>query len=171
MNGGRGVGSEDGFDISASLSKDGSDVSAALSKDVSDVSAALSMDGGGAVDSEDGSDISVSFSKEGERIFSDLPETYWMIGLTPIMTCFLSFIWIVLMRFLASFMVWSSILTVFLDTCTLQEFQPCMEQCQGAMCQDYSWMQFVNDFGLYWGVLFCSAFGKIVLAGVYSQCY
>jgi len=272
----------------------------------------------------------------GERIFSDLAETYWMIGLALIGACFLSFIWIVLMRFLASFMVWISILTVFLgtggllgycgyrlyfvwistdpethknifqlnwtpeivddflkqrdtwlaftiilgiifiiivllflflrqriliaialieqgskavgqmfsslffpiipfllqlvvvgwflvialylaswgeqeyrvayknnvdcssvpsctksvngstatpyqsnDTCTLQEFQPCMEQCQGAMCQfvkytknkDYSWMQFVNVFGLYWGVFFCSAFGEIVLAGVFSQWY
>jgi len=272
----------------------------------------------------------------GERIFSDLSETYWMIGLALIGACFLSFIWIVLMRFLASFMVWISILTVFLgtggllgycgyrlyfvwistdpethknifqlnwtpeivedflkqrdtwlaftiilgiifviivllflflrqriliaialieqgskavgqmfsslffpiipfllqlvvvgwflvvalylaswgeqeyrvafknnvdcssvpgctrtvngstaapyqsnDTCALQEFQPCMEQCEGAMCQfvkytknkDYSWMQFVNVFGLYWGVFFCSAFGEIVLAGVFSQWY
>eukprot|EP00091_Calanus_sinicus_P007089 TRINITY_DN1798_c0_g1_i2.p1 TRINITY_DN1798_c0_g1~~TRINITY_DN1798_c0_g1_i2.p1 ORF type:complete len:344 (-),score=69.57 TRINITY_DN1798_c0_g1_i2:1062-2093(-) len=50
----------------------------------------------------------------GERVFSDLRETYWMIGLALIGACIVSFIWIVLMRFLASFMVWVSILTVFL---------------------------------------------------------
>ena len=32
-------------------------------------------------------------------------------------------------------------------------------------------MQFVNVFGLYWGVFFFSAFGEIVLAGVFSQWY
>jgi len=52
----------------------------------------------------------------GERIFSDLKETYWMIGLALIGACILSFVWIVLMRFLASFMVWTSILLVFLGT-------------------------------------------------------
>ena len=35
--------------------------------------------------------------------------------------------------------------------------------------QDYSWMQFTNLFGLYWGVFFFSAFGEMVLAGVFSQ--
>jgi len=272
----------------------------------------------------------------GERIFSDLKETYWMIGLALIGACLLSFIWIVLMRFLAGFMVWVSILAVFLgtgsllgycayrlyfvwissdpetlknifqlnwtpeivedflkqrdtwiaftilvgvvffiivclflflrqriliaialieqgskavgqmfsslffpiipflmqlvvvgwflivalylsswgeqeyrvafknnrdcsnfeacsrtvnnslpvpyksnDTCTSKEFQPCIDVCPEAMCQfvkytknqDYSWMQFVNVFGLYWGVFFCSAFAELVLAGVFSQWY
>eukprot|EP00092_Neocalanus_flemingeri_P022536 GFUD01024438.1.p1 GENE.GFUD01024438.1~~GFUD01024438.1.p1 ORF type:complete len:770 (+),score=149.75 GFUD01024438.1:193-2502(+) len=272
----------------------------------------------------------------GERIFMDLKETYWMIGLALIGACILSFVWIVLMRFLASFMVWVSILTVFLgiggllgysgyrlyfvwlstdpethknifqlnwtpeivddflkqrdtwmaftiilgiiflvivllflflrqrimiaialieqgskavgqmfsslffpiipfllqlvvvgwflvvalylaswgeqeyrvafkndrdcsqfegcsqsvngsdsvpyqsnDTCTPEEFKPCIDSCPEAMCQfvkytknkDYSWMQFVNVFGLYWGVFFFSAFGEIVLAGVFSQWY
>jgi len=51
-----------------------------------------------------------------ERIFSDLKDTYWMIGLGLIGACILSFVWIVLMRFLASFMVWTSILLVFLGT-------------------------------------------------------
>ena len=37
--------------------------------------------------------------------------------------------------------------------------------------QDYSWMQFTNLFGLYWGVFFFSAFGEMVLAGVFSQWY
>ena len=37
----------------------------------------------------------------GERVFSDLAETWWMIGLSMIGACILSFIWIVLMRFLA----------------------------------------------------------------------
>jgi len=50
----------------------------------------------------------------GERIFSDLKETYWMIGIALIGACIISFLWIVLMRFLAGFMVWSSILLVFL---------------------------------------------------------
>ena len=30
-------------------------------------------------------------------------------------------------------------------------------------------MQFTNIFGLYWGVFFFSAFGEMVLAGVFSQ--
>ena len=63
------------------------------------------------------------------------------------------------------------------DTCTPKEFQPCIDACPEAMCQfvkytknkDYSWMQFVNVFGLYWGVFFFSAFGEMVLAGVFSQ--
>jgi len=272
----------------------------------------------------------------GERVFSDLRETYWMIGLALIGACVLSFIWIVLMRFLASFMVWVSILAVFLgvggllgycsyrlyfiwlstdpethknifqlnwtpeivedflnqrdtwlaftiilgiiflvivllfiflrqriliaialieqgskavgqmfsslffpiipfllqlvvvgwflvvamylsswgeqeyrvsfknnrdcsridacartvnesfpipyqanDTCIPQEFEPCKQECPEAHCnfvkytknKDYSWMQFINVFGLYWGVFFFSAFGEIVLAGVFSQWY
>ena len=37
----------------------------------------------------------------GERVFSDLAETWWMIGISMIGACILSFIWIVLMRFLA----------------------------------------------------------------------
>ena len=49
-----------------------------------------------------------------ERIFNDLVQTYWMIGIALIGACILSFIWIVLMRFLAGFMIWSSILIVFL---------------------------------------------------------
>ena len=32
-------------------------------------------------------------------------------------------------------------------------------------------MQFVNVFGLYWGVFFFAAFGEMVLAGVFSQWY
>ena len=34
---------------------------------------------------------------------------------------------------------------------------------------DVSWMQVFNLFGLYWGVFFFSAFGEIVLAGVFSE--
>ena len=37
----------------------------------------------------------------GEKIFSDLSETWWMIGLALVGACILSFIWIVLMRFLS----------------------------------------------------------------------
>jgi len=52
----------------------------------------------------------------GERIFSDLKDTYWMIGIALIGACLLSFIWIILMRFITGFMVWGSILIVFLGT-------------------------------------------------------
>ena len=37
----------------------------------------------------------------GERVFSDLAETWWMIGLSLIAACLLSFVWIFLMRYLA----------------------------------------------------------------------
>jgi hypothetical protein len=37
----------------------------------------------------------------GERIFSDLSETWWMIGISLVGACILSFTWILLMRFLA----------------------------------------------------------------------
>ena len=47
-------------------------------------------------------------------MFNDLAKTYWMIGIALIGACILSFIWIVLMRFLAGFMIWTSILIVFL---------------------------------------------------------
>ena len=32
-------------------------------------------------------------------------------------------------------------------------------------------MQFVNVFGLYWGIFFFSAFGELVLAGVFARWY
>ena len=37
----------------------------------------------------------------GERVFSDLSETWWMIGISLVGACILSFTWILLMRFLA----------------------------------------------------------------------
>ena len=37
----------------------------------------------------------------GERVFSDLADTYWIIGLALIGACVLSFTWILLIRFLA----------------------------------------------------------------------
>ena len=49
-----------------------------------------------------------------EGVFNDLAKTYWMIGIALIGACILSFIWIVLMRFLAGFMIWTTILIVFL---------------------------------------------------------
>merc|ERR550519_283297 len=49
----------------------------------------------------------------GERVFSDLTDTYWMIGLALIGACVVSFIWIVLMRCLAGIMVWFTILLIF----------------------------------------------------------
>merc|ERR1719323_608747 len=55
----------------------------------------------------------------GENVFEDLHETYYMIGIALVGACILSFIWIILMRFLASIMVWTSILIVFLGTGSL----------------------------------------------------
>ena len=52
-------------------------------------------------------------------MFEDLHETYYMIGIALVGACILSFIWIILMRFLASIMVWTSILIVFLGTGSL----------------------------------------------------
>jgi len=65
------------------------------------------------------------------------------------------------------------------DTCTPDTFKECKSACQGANCifikytknQDYSWMQFINVFGLYWGVFFWAAFAELVLAGVFAQWY
>ena len=50
----------------------------------------------------------------GERVFNDLADTWWMIGLAYIGCCFLSFFWIVLMRFFAGIMVWTSMGLVFI---------------------------------------------------------
>ena len=43
----------------------------------------------------------------GEKVFADLQETYWMIGIALIGACLLSFIWIILMRFITGVMVWA----------------------------------------------------------------
>ena len=56
-------------------------------------------------------------------------------------------------------------------------FAECAEKCPDASCQffkyvknkDFSWLQLVNVFGLYWGIFFCSAYGELVLAGIFSQ--
>ena len=37
--------------------------------------------------------------------------------------------------------------------------------------KDFSWLQLVNVFGLYWGIFFCSAYGELVLAGIFSQVF
>merc|ERR1712192_279353 len=44
----------------------------------------------------------------GERVFSDFKATYWMVGLALMGACVISFIWILLMRFLAGVMVYTS---------------------------------------------------------------
>ena len=64
----------------------------------------------------------LSLQQFGERVFSDLKETWWMIGIALIGACVLSFVWIVLMRFLASIMVWTSIVIVFLGSGALLGF-------------------------------------------------
>ena len=58
--------------------------------------------------------IFLFFRQTGEKIFADLSVTYWMIGLALIGACLLSFIWIILMRFITGVMIWGSILLVFL---------------------------------------------------------
>ena len=60
------------------------------------------------------SSIFLFLRQTGEKIFDDLKLTYWMIGIALIGACFLSFIWIILMRFITGVMVWGSILIVFL---------------------------------------------------------
>jgi choline transporter-like protein 2/4/5 len=50
----------------------------------------------------------------GERVFNDLSETWWMIGIGFILACFLSFLWIIMMRFMAGLMIWSSICLIFI---------------------------------------------------------
>ena len=50
----------------------------------------------------------------GERVFNDLQETYWMIGIALLGACLLSLIWIVLMRYVAGPLIYTSILAVFL---------------------------------------------------------
>ena len=65
------------------------------------------------------------------------------------------------------------------DLCSINNFSPCELACPGAACQfvkytrsrDYSLLQAVNVFGLYWGLFFCSSFAELVLAGVFSHWY
>ena len=45
----------------------------------------------------------------GEKIFNDLKDSWYMVGIGLILATFLSFLWIILMRFMASIMVWLSI--------------------------------------------------------------
>ena len=56
------------------------------------------------------------FRQTGEKVFADLKETRWLIGIALIGACLLSFIWIILMRYVPGVMVWGSILIVFLGT-------------------------------------------------------
>ena len=63
------------------------------------------------------------------------------------------------------------------DFCTPNEFASCHQLCPTVSCQfvrytknkDYSWMQLANVFGLYWGLFFFSAYGELVLAGVFAE--
>ena len=45
----------------------------------------------------------------GEKIFNDLKDSWYMVGIGLILATFLSFLWIILMRFVAGLMVWASI--------------------------------------------------------------
>ena len=64
----------------------------------------------------------LSFQQFGEWAFCDLKETWWIIGIALIGACVLSFVWIVLIRNLASIMVWTSIVLVFLGSGALLGF-------------------------------------------------
>ena len=46
----------------------------------------------------------------GEKIFSDLKDSWWIILVAVVLASFVSFMWVILMRFIAAVMVWSSIL-------------------------------------------------------------
>jgi choline transporter-like protein 2/4/5 len=45
----------------------------------------------------------------GERVFNDIKQTWWMISAGLGSACLVSFLWIVLMRFVAGVMIWTSI--------------------------------------------------------------
>ena len=49
----------------------------------------------------------------GERVFNDLSDTWWMIGVAMVAACITSFLWIILMRFFAGIMVWTSLGGIF----------------------------------------------------------
>ena len=46
----------------------------------------------------------------GERVLSDLKDAWWIILVAIILASLVSFLWIILMRFIAAIMVWTSIL-------------------------------------------------------------
>lgn len=46
----------------------------------------------------------------GEKVFHDLKDSWWIILVAICLGSFVSFMWVILMRFIASVMVWSSIL-------------------------------------------------------------
>ena len=61
--------------------------------------------------------------------------------------------------------------------CSPESFASCQQLCPAVKCQfvrytrsqDYSWMQIVNVFGLFWGISFFSAFEELVLARVFAE--
>jgi len=63
--------------------------------------------------------------------------------------------------------------------CSPESFASCQQLCPAVKCQfvrytrsqDYSWMQIVNVFGLFWGISFFSAFEELVLARVFAEWY
>ncbi len=55
----------------------------------------------------------LSLRSLGERIFNDIAASWWMIGTALLTACFISFFWIVLMRFFAGIMVWTSLSLIF----------------------------------------------------------
>ena len=46
----------------------------------------------------------------GERVFHDLKDSWWIILLFICLSSFVCFMWVIMMRFIAAVMVWSSIL-------------------------------------------------------------
>jgi len=65
------------------------------------------------------------------------------------------------------------------DLCSISSFSLCQSSCPEASCQfvkyiksrDFSLLQAMNVFGLYWGLFFCSSFSQLVLAAVFSHWY
>jgi len=53
-----------------------------------------------------------SLRQLGEKVFSDLLDTWWIIGLALVGATILSFIWIVLLRLMTCLMIWLSILAI-----------------------------------------------------------
>ncbi len=46
----------------------------------------------------------------GEKVLADLKQAWWIILVAVVLASFISFMWIILMRFVAAVMVWASIL-------------------------------------------------------------
>lgn len=88
----------------------------------------------------------------GEKVLSDLSSSWWIILLAIIMASFVSFIWIILMRFIAAVMVWSSLLLsvgLLGLSCVYCGFQFAELYGTDEQGLDFGGFQFTTDFGSY----------------------